>query len=250
MRARRRVGVLAIGAPASFAAWWLVPRLGRFAMRAPEVEVRLATVDDDPDLERLGLDAAIVLRDARQTARDDEIWLLSERVMPVCSPGFAQDRRLKTPADLSACRLIECEGSAPQPPEFGWGHWLSRLGIPEPTARWSRFGDASLAITAAIDGLGVALGRSPMIDAELAAGRLIKPFPDRISATPRQVYALKWRRPPSQSMAAFRDFLLDEACGCELAAGPCGLPRSDQDTQTTATLGGDRMALRALSSRA
>ena len=247
IRARRRVGLLAIGAPASFAAWWLVPRLGRFAMQAPEVEVRLATTDDDPDLERLGLDGAIVLRPSGQPARDDEIWLLSERVAPVCSPGFAQGRRLKTPAGLSACRLIECEGPADQPPEFGWGHWLSSLEIPKPTEHWSRFGDASLAIAAAIDGLGVALGRSPMIDAELAAGRLIKPFAERISAKPRQVYALKWRRPSSQSMTAFRDFLLDEACGCELAAGPCGLPRSDQDTQSTADLGGNRMALRALS---
>jgi LysR family glycine cleavage system transcriptional activator len=247
IRARRRVGVLAIGAPASFAAWWLAPRLGRFAMRAPEIEVRLAAVDDDPDLERLGLDAAVVLRPSARPARDDEVWLLSEKVAPVCSPAFIHRQRLETPADLSACRLIECEGAEEQPPEFGWRHWLSRLGIPEPAAGWFRFGDAGLAITAAIDGLGVALGRSPMIDAELAAGRLIKPFPERFSATPRQVYALKWRRPSSQNLQVFRDFVLDEACGCELAAGPCGLPPSDQDIRDAAELRGDRAALRTLS---
>jgi len=250
IRARRRVGVLAIGAPASFAAWWLVPRLGRFAMRAPEIEVRLAAVDDDPDLERLGLDAAVVLRPSGQPARDDEIWLLSEKVAPVCSPAFVHRHRLETPADLSACRLIECEAAEEQPPEFGWRHWLSRLGISEPAAGRFRFGDAGLAITAAIDGLGVALGRSPMIDAELAAGRLIKPFPERFSATPRQVYALKWRRPSSQNLLVFRDFVLDEACGCELAAGPCGLPPSDQDIRDAAELRGDRAALRTLSSSA
>jgi LysR family glycine cleavage system transcriptional activator len=104
-----------------------------------------------------------------------------------------------------------------------------------------------LAIAAAIDGLGVALGRSPMIDAELAAGRLVKPFPQRVKLKARQIYAFKWRQPANQRALAFRDFVLDEACGCELAAGPCGMPRSAADQASIAALGGDRAALRTLS---
>lgn len=247
VRARRRVGVLAIGAPASFAAWWLVPRLGRFAVRAPDVEVRLAVVNDDPDLAQMGLDGAIVFRPSHEPRRDNEMWLLREEVWPVCAPAFVERHGLRSPADLMACRLIECEGAADQAPEFGWRHWLAAFDLSEADARWSRFGDPGHALTAAIDGQGVALGRSPMIDAELAAGRLVKPFGDKVSAKPPQLFAFKWRGPAGQNLLAFRDFVLDEACGCELAAGPCGFPPSDRNVPDAVELGGDRLALRSLS---
>ena len=244
VRAGRRAGVLAVGAPAAFAAWWLVPRLGRFAMRAPDVEVRLAVVDAEPDLDRLGLDIAFVLRPSPAPRRDDEMWLLREAVFPVCSPAFRQRHELHGPSDLTACRLIECDGA--EAPEFGWRAWLARFGLSEAQVPWARFGDPGLALTAAIDGQGVALGRSPMIDAELAAGRLVRPFAEHLSARPEHLYALKWRQPLAQSALAFRDFALDEACGCELAAGPCGMPPSEQDTAAVADLGGRRAALRVL----
>jgi LysR family glycine cleavage system transcriptional activator len=198
-------------------------------------------------LERLNLDGAFVMRRAQARARADEISLLREEIAPVCSPKFLQDSRLRDPSDLARCRLIECDEAAASAPEFGWSNWLEHFRLPTSKGPWSRFGDPGLAIAAAIDGLGVALGRSPMIDAELAAGRLVKPFPQRVKLKARQIYAFKWRQPAHQRTLAFRDFALDEACGCELAAGPCGMPRSAADQASSAALGGDRAALRTLS---
>ena len=107
-----------------------------------------------------------------------------------------------------------------------------QLDAAEHTAiRRLRFSQFGVALSAAIDGLGVALGRSPLVDAELAAGRLVRPFGKKRSMMAPKVFTLVWadERASDQRLAAFRDFAPDEACGCELAAGPCGLPPSPRD---------------------
>ena len=88
------------------------------------------------------------------------------------------------------------------------------------------------------------------VDAELAAGRLVRPFAKRVVAKASNVFALAWRDTGAvredQRIAAFRDFALDEACGCELAAGPCGMPASEKDSQTRAVWIAERAARRTL----
>ena len=240
VRNQRRVGVLTVAAPAAFAIWWLVPRLGRFAALHPEIEVRIATIDGrEPDLWRDGVDVAVVKRPAKLAARNPaEMPLLREVVYPVCSPSLLEGASsLRNPVDLAQHSLIECEAAETEDVEFAWSTWLSRFGLQgAPVSRRLRFSHFGVALSAAIDGLGVALGRSPMVDAELAAGRLVRPFAKRVVAKASNVFALAWRDTDDtrqdQRIAAFRDFALDEACGCELAAGPCGMPASEKDART------------------
>jgi LysR family transcriptional regulator, glycine cleavage system transcriptional activator len=240
IRSQHRIGVLTVGSPSAFAVWWLVPRLGRFAALHPEIEVRIATIDGrEPDLLRDGIDVAVVKRAAKAAARNPiEMPLLSEVAFPVCSPSLLNGTAfLRSASDLAKYPLIECDAAESEDAEFAWSTWLPRLGVngawPHRLLRFSQFGPA---LSAAIDGLGVALGRSPMVDAELAAGRLVRPFPKRVASKASEVYALTWRDRRSvgedQRVAAFREFALDEACGCELAAGPCGMPASERDART------------------
>ncbi len=254
VRSRRRVGVLTIAAPAAFAAWWLVPRLGRFAALHPEIEVRIAAVDGrEPDLRRDGIDVAVVKRVARQPGRNAvEMPLLHEIVFPVCAPSLRDGKlRLRAPEDLLPHTLIECDSAEIEDPEFTWSTWLDRFGLsrvaPVRQLKFSHFG---VALSAAVDGLGIALGRSPMVDAELAAGRLVRPFASRVVAKAANLIALTWRDTGTvrqdQRIAAFRDFALDEACGCELAAGPCGMPASERDALTRAGWPAGRAARRAM----
>ncbi|MFL5265027.1 MAG: LysR substrate-binding domain-containing protein [Stellaceae bacterium] len=253
IRNQRRVGVLTVAAPAAFAIWWLVPRLGRFAALHPDIEVRIATIDGrEPDLRRDGIDLAVVKRPARLAARNPaEMPLLREIVFPVCSPsllnGASAPRNL---ADLVQFPLIECDAAEAEDIEFGWSAWLDRFGL-ERTAgsRRLRFSHFGVALSAAVDGLGLALGRSPMVDAELAAGRLLRPFAKRVVAKASNVFALAWRdagAAQDQLIAAFRDFALDEACGCELAAGPCGMPASEKDSRSRAGWMAARATRRAM----
>ena len=254
VRNQRRVGVLTVAAPAAFAIWWLVPRLGRFAALHPEIEVRIATIDGrEPDLWRDGVDVAVVKRPAKLAARNPaEMPLLREVVYPVCSPSLLDEASpLRNPADLAQHSLIECEAAETEDVEFAWSTWLSRFGLQgAPASRRLRFSHFGVALSAAVDGLGVALGRSPMVDAELAAGRLVRPFAKRVVAKASNVFALAWRDTDAtrqdQRVAAFRDFALDEACGCELAAGPCGMPASEKDAQTRAGWMAGRATRRAM----
>lgn len=240
IRSQHRVGVLTVAAPAAFAIWWLVPRLGRFAALYPDIEVRIATIDGrEPDLLRDGIDVAIVKRPAKEAARNPlEMPLLSEIVFPVCSPSLLNGASsLRSPSDLARHPLIECDAAETEDSEFCWSTWLPRLGLDRaPPPRLLRFSQFGPALSAAVDGLGIALGRSPMVDAELAAGRLIRPFPKRVVSRASNVFALAWRDTRAaredQRTAAFREFALDEACGCELAAGPCGMPSSERDSRT------------------
>jgi LysR family transcriptional regulator, glycine cleavage system transcriptional activator len=254
VRSRRRVGVLTIAAPAAFAVWWLVLRLGRFAALHPEIEVRIAAIDGrEPDLWRDGIDAAVVKRAAQAAAGNAaEMPLLHELVFPVCAPSLlGNGRSLSSPRDLLPHTLIECEEAETEDAEFAWSTWLDRFGLqaaaPSRRLRLSHFG---VALSAAVDGLGIALGRSPMVDAELAAGRLVRPFAEQVVAKAANVFALAWRNTGTvlqdQRIAAFRDFALDEACGCELAAGPCGMPASERDSQTRAGWMAGRAARRAM----
>jgi LysR family glycine cleavage system transcriptional activator len=254
VRSQRRVGVLTVAAPAAFATWWLVPRLGRFASLHPEIEVRIAAMDGrEPDLWRDGVDVSVVKRPARLADSDRvEMPLLGEIVFPVCAPSILDGgvplRRLR---DLARHTLIESDTAEADDTEFTWSSWLSRFGLQqEQMARQLRFSHFGLALSAAIDGLGIALGRSPMVDAELAAGRLVRPFGEKVMAKASDVFALAWRNTGAgvqdQRIAAFRDFALDEACGCELAAGPCGMPASDRDARTRAAWMAGRAARRVM----
>jgi LysR family glycine cleavage system transcriptional activator len=240
VRSLRRVGVLTVAAPAAFATWWLVPRLGRFASLHPDIEVRIAAMDGrEPNLWRDGVDVAVVKRPAKLADCDRvEMPLLREIVFPVCAPSVLDGGTpLRSLHDLAHHTLIESDTAEADDTEFTWSSWLSRFGLHrEQIARQLRFSHFGLALSAAIDGLGIALGRSPMVDAELASGRLVRPLGGKVMAKASDVFALAWRDmaagAPDQRIAAFRDFALDEACGCELAAGPCGMPASERDART------------------
>jgi LysR family glycine cleavage system transcriptional activator len=156
--------------------------------------------------------------------------LLREEIFPVCSPELASG--LRSPSALLEHTLIEC-GACDDATEAHWDHWITKLRLQSGSEpRRLHFSHFGTALTAALDGLGVVLGRSPMVDVELAAGRLVRPFDKKVVAKAAKLFVLQWHDFSDQRVTAFRDFALDEACGCELAAGPCGMPPSEQDART------------------
>lgn len=181
-----------------------------------------------------------------EAPRANEEMLLREEIFPVCSPALLErGSGLRQPGDLARQTLIEEESAAYD--ESRWAPWLERLGVAdEPAVSRLRFSHYGVALSAAIDGLGVALGRAPMIDCELAAGRLVRPFGDKLSLTAPDVHVLSWPEGAErdQRFLAFRDFVLDETCNCELAAGPCGDPAPQQPSVRTGSPNAPRGAWR------
>ena len=200
-----RKGVFTLSTLASFAARWLVPRLGDFIARYPDIDLRLATSQHLADFAREQVDAAI-----RYGAGDypglSSTLLLTEELYPVCSPGLLTRRLLQCAEDLRGHTLLHDHGIDE------WAQWLAAAGVTGVNVEqghWYR--DSSLLLQAAIAGQGVALGRSVLAAEEIAAGRLVRPFDWSLPSA----YAYYFVCPESSTrrpkVVAFKEWLLAEA---------------------------------------
>lgn len=175
--ARRRPagGGLTVTLSASLAVKWLVPRLGEFRARHPEVSVRLHADDRAvPDLAREGIDVG--LRHGRGPAWPGvraELLTREELVAAAapCLPGLPPGARGGGLAPAAVLRLPllhdECHP--------GWDVWARRAGVAgvPPNLPGPRFDDGAVLQTAAVNGQGAALVRRLLAADDLAAGRLI-----------------------------------------------------------------------------
>lgn len=178
--ARARKG-LTISTLPSFAASWLVPRLGRFTSRHPEIEVRVEAEAGLADLHRDRVDIAIRHGLGSYPGLVSEP-LMAPALLPVASPALlAAGPRIREPADCLAYPLLQDGGRA------DWRLWLAAHGAPEdPRAeRGTAFAEDYLLIRAAEAGQGLALVPQAYAQEEIAAGRLVlaldKPWPARFA---------------------------------------------------------------------
>jgi LysR family glycine cleavage system transcriptional activator len=158
--------------PPSLAATWLIPRLGAFERKQPDIDLQLITTTRVVDLKRDQVDLAI--RHGKGAWPGVEAtFLLEETAMPVCAPGYL-DPASEAPMleVLSAVRLI-VNGSFPDE----WEEWARARGLTPPALGGSVTLDAmEQALQVAESGHGLAMGRRPVVDDRLARGALIAPF--------------------------------------------------------------------------
>ncbi|MCG6207460.1 LysR substrate-binding domain-containing protein [Rhodopseudomonas sp. HC1] len=175
--------VLRVNALATFSMRWLLPRLRRFRDERPDIEVRLTT--SNAPLDALADTFDVVIRGGPDSYHGFTSRLfLSERRLPVCSPLLVAKLPLEAISDLAQHTLLNVTSM----PRL-WNDWLVQAGQPRvtPTATLT-FDHFFLTIQAAIDGLGVAMGPTALIAEDVAAGRLIVPFPD-VSLPARSYFA-------------------------------------------------------------
>jgi LysR family glycine cleavage system transcriptional activator len=219
-RRRPRRRMLTVSGNAPFCALWLAPRVAAFAARQPSVDLNLRILDDAPDWPRDAIDVAILRtrRDAPPHSNGvGDLTLADETVFPVASPILLGNAMPNDLSILTRHTLLQ-EGHY-SVPEYAWDTWFAHLGAgPVPEERLVRYGGYSPVIGAAVAGAGIALGRSPLVDFELASGRLVRLFPD--AELPGSWRFVLQQNPLVQSHAAlkaFVTFLLNEAQG---PAGP------------------------------
>jgi LysR family transcriptional regulator, glycine cleavage system transcriptional activator len=185
-RARRGeapAAVLRVNALATFSMRWLLPRLSRFRDEQPDIEVRLATSNDP--LDALAETFDVIIRGGPDSFHGFSSRLfLGERRLPVCSPALLAKLPLEEVSDLARHTLLNVTSM----PRL-WHDWLVQAGQsrvrPAATLTFDHF---FLTIQAAIDGLGVAMGPTALVADDVAAGRLIMPFPD-VSLPARSYFA-------------------------------------------------------------
>jgi LysR family glycine cleavage system transcriptional activator len=165
-----QAGHLVIASGPSIAAKWLQPRLPDFLRANPGVRVRLSTISSPDDLESSRFDIAIAYGSPPAGQRHVEP-LLVERLRPLCSPALAAALQLRSPHDLARATLIHSVNA------LTWVDYLRRVGAGEMRPANELWLDRStMAIEAAVNGLGVVLESEILAAEELHDGRLVAPF--------------------------------------------------------------------------
>ncbi|WP_448191099.1 transcriptional regulator GcvA [Azospirillum sp. sgz301742] len=165
--------ILTIHSTPSFATQWLMPRLARFSALNPDIDVRLNATVAPVDLAREGVDLAIRYGSRLQPPGAQVLPLPTETIVPLCSPALMNGPHpIRTADDLHHHTLIHSEVCL-----VGWRDWLrqhrkAKLEI----TRGPRFDRSFMAISAAVDGLGVCLESLLLVQRELETGRLVAPF--------------------------------------------------------------------------
>lgn len=159
-------GKLAVSCAPTFMSRWLLPNLPAFRDRHPAIDVTIDTRHALVDFPRDGVDLGI--RMGRGPWQElYALKLVGERLVPVCAPALAA--RIRTPADLAGATLLQVTSVSNE-----WPAWFEAKGIePVTPARTMTFDTVHMALDAAASGLGIALGRTPLIDRDLASGALV-----------------------------------------------------------------------------
>jgi LysR family glycine cleavage system transcriptional activator len=220
----------------SFASKWLVPRLDRFLAQVPDVDVFIDIQTRISELSNRGHHLAIIFGAGNFPSHQID-RLGDEYVVPVCSPALVKGTRPQSkpkggnPKELLRHTLLDVDWHSQGAAWPNWETWLDAANLKNlPHGRIVRFVHSALAIQAAIDGQGIALGDSTLIADDLEAGRLIKPFDLVLQGPPECAYFLICRRGLARDALEmrFRDWLLNEI------ASPSPLKRAAKRSRKTA----------------
>ncbi|MDE2440211.1 MAG: transcriptional regulator GcvA [Betaproteobacteria bacterium] len=219
-------GRLLVSSPPTFLARWLIRHLPGFAARHPEIQLHLTAslgMIDPHDAE-----GAVAANQANDLVEDAEVFvrfgrgqypgcqverLFSPVYTAVCSPRLLSGTQpLKVPADLAQHALLHDDTIPELMVRPTWDEWLNLAGVRGIDSNAGmHFSDSGLVLSAAIDGVGVALASKPLIEAEVAAGRLVELF-DIVIRRPQAYFLVIPELVAGQPVVrAFRDWLLEEA---------------------------------------
>ncbi|WP_174449943.1 LysR substrate-binding domain-containing protein [Azospirillum baldaniorum] len=193
---------LRIAAPRTWAALWLVPRLGRFLDGRPNLRLDIKGGNSERASEAEA--GWAVIRYVRGGDPGPAGALLSEEpLFPVCAPSLAG--RLSGPADLSRQTLLHYQASP------DWSLWRAGSGVSLNGAGSLSFSESVMVIQAAMAGQGIALGRPSLVLEALEAGRLVCPFGPAVPCGDRYVLTAPAEGRGRGVLRAFRHWLLAEA---------------------------------------
>jgi len=187
----------------SFAARWLLPRIGRFVAAYPDVDLDIRANQANVDFAVDDSDAAIRYGFGDWPGVGIEL-LLEDRFFPVCSPRLANGRLPTRPADLANYPLLRSDDER-------WSAWFEAAGLdwPEPD-RGPMFNDSAHLMQAAAEGQGIALARTTLLGNDMRNGVLVQLFDVEVPSAKKHYLVYPARTAHSPKLAQFRRWLHDE----------------------------------------
>jgi len=201
---REAHGILRVSLLYTFALAFLVPRLGRFSSRHPTIDLKLETNSRVIDFDREPFDAAIRYGRGPYPSLHADL-LFPDALTPLCAPALA--RKIKKPADVFSFKLLDDQNFWDD-----WAVWLTAAGLDPkaPRQRTTVFDSTRLAVEAAMEGLGVALGAPFLFESEIKSGRLVQPLKLVVPAGKSYWLVCPKRDAERPNMLAFRQWLVEE----------------------------------------
>jgi len=165
---------VAVTTTPSFAALWLAPKLAKFQQLEPAIDVRVDASEARVNLEREGLDLAVRLYPVQPG--DESPPLLQEQALLVAAPAVAA--RIHSPADIAHIPLLVYYDPATRFPWMSWPDWYERLGLKQSAQQpCLYFSQYEHVVNAAVQGGGIAIGRTPLVLPLLRGGQLTVVLP-------------------------------------------------------------------------
>ena len=201
--ARANPRLLRVSVAPSFAARWLLPRMGSFLAACPEVDLDVRSNMSNVDFARDDADIGIRYGHGDWAAVAAE-HLLDDRFFPVCSPRILGERVPLAPEELARYTLLRTNDEP-------WMPWFVAAGLdwPEPS-RGPIFDDSSHMLQAAAEGQGVALARASLLGNDIRNGVLVRLFDVMAPASRKFWLVYPPRMADSPKLASFRKWLHDE----------------------------------------
>lgn len=191
-----------------FAAQWLMPRMGEFWRRFPDISVDHMISDDMREFRRAEIDLRVRYGFG---AWPDEAsaLLMTETIYPVVGAGFAAAHTGCTPADIPDLPLLHVDWADAE--WTGWDELLRRAAVPHGALPGRRFGTIGVVLRACEEDQGVAVGWHRLVGSLVAEGRIVRFTELRIPAPGS--YYLSWNasRDPGDAVRTLRDWLLEVA---------------------------------------
>ncbi len=204
--ARRHI--LRVNAPTTFALRWLIPRLENFHAGQPHVEVAVTTTTTLHDASRGGFDIAIRRGSAERGAwpQYQAVPFLPEADTLIISPASFARTPLDRPADIARHVLLASET---RPGD--WADWLECAGVPHRSEQRRRvFDHFFVTLQAVVDGIGIGIGPLPVLQTDVAAGRILTPFPAIFVARTGYVALIPFDANKTAVLTEFIDWLVAE----------------------------------------
>ena len=202
VRRRRRRQQLAVSVEPSFAALWLVPRLGRFTAANPDIELAIDSTNRLVDFSRNEADVGVRFgRGVWSNVTAEK--LTGANLSPVCSPALLRATDIRTPAELPPGQLLQDESRR------YWIEWLTVAGVADRVAPEGPTLGLHLTVPAAEAGQGFALADEIIAADALVGGRLVRPFEVAVAAY-GYYFVRGADRKETRAMVAFRVWLAAE----------------------------------------
>lgn len=197
--------ILELAVLPTFCSQWLVPRIGCFYQRHPDITINMSARSGMFLFRDTTFDAAIHFGQPTWPGAVAD-YLFKEDVVAVCTPGLLNQKQLVCVEEMLSYPLLHLSSRADS-----WRHWFQSAGVLESSAlQGGRYEHFAILISAARAGLGLALIPRFLIEKELERMELVIALDQAQQSDDAYYLVCPEENSTNSALNCFRSWLLEE----------------------------------------